>query len=250
MHVPDQEIQLRETPGCLEIRINRPDRKNALTLAMYRTMIDALERASASDDIRVVLFTGEGEAFCAGNDLKDFLAVADTGATEAINFIRAVATFDKPLVAAVHGACIGVGTTMLFHFDLVYAADDAQFVMPFVNLGLVPEGGSSLAAPAIFGRAKAAELLMLGEPLSAEDGEASGFVTRVMPVAEVQDYARSRVDDLLQRPPQALAKTRNLLADNREAMLAQIEVEAEVFAGALKGAEVQQAIAAFFARRK
>lgn len=245
----DQEIQLLETPGCLEIRINRPDRKNALTLAMYRQMIAALERASTSDDIRVVLFTGEGETFCAGNDLKDFIAVAETGATDAIDFIRAVANFEKPLVAAVQGAAVGVGTTMLFHFDLVYAADDAQFIMPFVNLGLVPEGGSSLAAPAIFGRAKAAELLMLGEPLSAKDAEGSGFVTRTLPAGEVQDYARSRVADLLKRPPQALASTRKLLADNREALLAQIEVEADVFAGALKGAEVQQAIAAFFAKR-
>lgn len=249
MLVSDQEIQLLETPGCLEIRLNRPDRKNALTLSMYRQMIEALERASASDDIRVVLFTGEGETFCAGNDLKDFIAVAETGATEAIDFIRAVANFEKPLVAAVQGAAVGVGTTMLFHFDLVYAADDAQFIMPFVNLGLVPEGGSSVAAPAIFGRAKAAELLMLGDPLPAKDAEASGFVTRTMAAGEVQDHARSRVADLLKRPPQALAKTRKLLADNREAVLKQIEVEAEVFAGALKGAEVQQAIAAFFAKR-
>ncbi len=249
MLVSDQEIQLLETPGCLEIRLNRPDRKNAITLAMYGQMIEALERASAADDIRVVLFTGEGESFCAGNDLKDFIAVAETGATEAIDFIRAVANFEKPLVAAVQGAAVGVGTTMLFHFDLVYAAEDAQFIMPFVNLGLVPEGGSSIAAPAVFGRARAAELLMLGEPLSAKDAAASGFVTRTMTAAEVQDHARSRVADLLKRPPQALAKTRKLLADNREAVLRQIEVEVEVFAGALKGPEVQQAIAAFFARR-
>lgn len=245
----DQEIQLLETSGCLEIRFNRPERKNAITLAMYREMIDALERASASDDIRVVLFTGEGETFCAGNDLKDFLAVAQTGATEAIDFIRAVARFDKPLVAAVQGAAVGIGTTMLFHCDLVYAANDAQFTMPFVNLGLVPEGGSSLLAPAVFGRAKAAEQLLLGDPLSAGDAEAAGFVTRTMPAGEVQDHARSRVADLLKRPPQALAKSRQLLADNREAVLAQIDREAEVFAGALKGSEVQQAIAAFFARK-
>jgi len=247
--VPDEEIQLLETPGCLEIRFNRPDRKNAITLAMYRQMIEALERASASDDIRAVLFTGEGETFCAGNDLKDFIAVAQTGATEAIEFIRAIARFEKPLVAGVQGAAVGIGTTMLFHFDLVYAAEDAQFIMPFVNLGLVPEGGSSMAAPAIFGRAKAAELLMLGDPLSARDAEAAGFVTRTMPASEVQDHARSRVADLLKRPPEALAKTRKLLADNRESLLAQIDKEAEVFAGALKGEEVQQAIAAFFARK-
>lgn len=244
-----QEIQLLETPGCLEIRLNRPDRKNALTLAMYRELIAALERASASDDIRIVLFTGEGESFCAGNDLKDFLSVAQTGATDAIDFIRAVAKFEKPLVAAVQGAAVGIGTTMLFHFDLVYAAQDAQFIMPFVNLGLVPEGGSSLAAPAVFGRAKAAELLLLGDPLSAQDAELAGFVTRTMPASQVQDYARARVADLLKRPPQALALTRKLLADNREALLKQIDVEAEVFAGALKGSEVQQAIAAFFAGR-
>ncbi len=245
----DQEIQLLETPGCLEIRLNRPERKNALTLAMYRQMIAALERASAADDIRVVLFTGAGETFCAGNDLKDFIAVAETGATEAIDFIRAVAKFDKPLVAAVQGSAIGVGTTMLFHFDMVYAADNAQFVMPFVNLGLVPEGGSSLAAPALFGRAKASELLMLGEPLSAAQAEASGFVSRAMPAAEVQEFARGRVAELLKRPPQALAKTRALLAGGRDQLLARIDEEADVFAEALRSDEVKQAIASFFAKR-
>jgi enoyl-CoA hydratase/carnithine racemase len=141
-------IQVVETDGVIEIHIDRPDKKNALTGAMYRAMTGALADASARGDIGAVLFAGEGDAFSAGNDLKDFMAGPEGGAA-AFAFIRAIAGFDKPIVAAVQGLAVGVGTTMLFHCDLVYAAPDARFIMPFVNLGIVPEAGSSLLAPAI-----------------------------------------------------------------------------------------------------
>ncbi|CCW20328.1 Enoyl-CoA hydratase [Sphingobium indicum BiD32] len=150
-----ESIAVIEQGGVLEIHIDRPDKKNALTAAMYRAMTAALADASARADIGVVLFAGRGDAFCAGNDLRDFMAGPEGGAA-AFAFIRAIAAFDKPLVAAVQGLAVGVGTTMLFHCDLVYAAPDARFIMPFVNLGIVPEAGSSLLAHA---RAKAAALM-------------------------------------------------------------------------------------------
>ncbi|MBU1258452.1 MAG: enoyl-CoA hydratase/isomerase family protein, partial [Alphaproteobacteria bacterium] len=150
-----EHIAVIEQAGVLEIHIDRPDKKNALTTAMYRAMTAALADASARADIGAVLFAGRGDAFCAGNDLKDFLAGPEGGAA-AFAFIRSIVAFDKPLVAAVQGLAVGVGTTMLFHCDLIYAAPDARFVMPFVNLGIVPEAGSSLLAPALMRHAKAA----------------------------------------------------------------------------------------------
>ena len=174
-----EHIAIIEDQGVMEIQIDRPDKKNALTAAMYRAMIAALADASARPEIGVVLIAGRGDAFCAGNDIADFMAGPEGGAA-AFDFIQAIAAFDKPLVAAVQGLAVGVGTTMLFHCDLVYAAPDARFVMPFVNLGLVPEAGSSLLAPAILGHAKAAAMLLLGEPLDAQGADSAGLVTGVV----------------------------------------------------------------------
>ena len=174
-----EHIAIIEDQGVMEIQIDRPDKKNALTAAMYRAMIAALADASARPEIGVVLIAGRGDAFCAGNDIADFMAGPEGGAA-AFDFIQAIAAFDKPLVAAVQGLAVGVGTTMLFHCDLVYAAPDARFVMPFVNLGLVPEAGSSLLAPAILGHARAAAMLMLGEPMDAEGADRAGFVTAIV----------------------------------------------------------------------
>jgi len=172
-------IAIIEEQGVMEIHIDRPDKKNALTGAMYRTMTAALADASMRADIGAVLIAGRGDAFCAGNDLQDFLAGPEGGAA-AFAFIRAIATFDKPLVAAVQGLAVGVGTTMLFHCDLIYAAPDARFVMPFVNLGLVPEAGSSLLAPAILGHARAAAMLLLGEPMDADSAARAGSAGAVL----------------------------------------------------------------------
>ena len=243
-----EHIAVIEQAGVLEIHIDRPDKKNALTAAMYRAMTAALTDASARADIGAVLFAGRGDAFCAGNDLKDFLAGPEGGAA-AFAFIRAIAAFDKPLVAAVQGLAVGVGTTMLFHCDLIYAAPDARFVMPFVNLGIVPEAGSSLLAPALMGHAKAAAMLMLGEPMDAEGADRVGLVTAIVPAYQLLDHARARAAALMAKPPQALAVTRRLMKGDPAMLTARIDEEARLFRESLTSPEAQEAFTAFFEKR-
>lgn len=243
-----EHIAVIEQAGVLEIHIDRPDKKNALTAAMYRAMTAALADASARADIGAVLFAGRGDAFCAGNDLKDFLAGPEGGAA-AFAFIRAIAAFDKPLVAAVQGLAVGVGTTMLFHCDLIYAAPDARFVMPFVNLGIVPEAGSSLLAPALMGHAKAAAMLMLGEPMDAEGADRVGLVTAIVPADQLLDHARARAAALMAKPPQALAVTRRLMKGDPAMLTARIDEEARLFRESLTSPEAQEAFTAFFEKR-
>ncbi|GLV26783.1 enoyl-CoA hydratase [Sphingobium sp. Cam5-1] len=241
-------IEIIEQGGVLEIHIDRPDKKNALTAAMYDSMTAALSDASGRSDIGAVLIAGKGDAFCAGNDLKDFTQGPQGGAA-AFAFIRAIAGFDKPLIAAVQGLAVGVGTTMLFHCDLVYAASDARFIMPFVNLGIVPEAGSSLLAPATLGHAKAAAMLLLGEPMDAETADRSGLVTAVIPTDELLDHARAKAATLMKKPPKALAATRRLLKGDPAALLDRIEEEARLFEQMLESEEAQEAFAAFFEKR-
>ena len=243
-----EHIAVIEQAGVLEIHIDRPDKKNALTAAMYRAMTAALADASARADIGAVLFAGRGDAFCAGNDLKDFLAGPEGGAA-AFAFIRAIVAFDKPLVAAVQGLAVGVGTTMLFHCDLIYAAPDARFVMPFVNLGIVPEAGSSLLAPALMGHAKAAAMLMLGEPMDAQGADRAGLVTAIVPADQLLDHARARAAALMAKPPQALAVTRRLMKGDPAMLTARIEEEARLFRESLTSPEAQEAFTAFFEKR-
>ncbi|WP_026149375.1 enoyl-CoA hydratase-related protein [Sphingobium xenophagum] len=243
-----EHIAVIEQAGVLEIHIDRPDKKNALTAAMYRAMTAALADASARADIGAVLFAGRGDAFCAGNDLKDFLAGPEGGAA-AFAFIRAIAAFDKPLVAAVQGLAVGVGTTMLFHCDLIYAAPDARFVMPFVNLGIVPEAGSSLLAPALMGHAKAAAMLMLGEPMDAEGADRAGLVTAIVPADQLLDHARAKAAALMAKPPQALAVTRRLMKGDPAMLTARIDEEARLFRESLTSPEAQEAFTAFFEKR-
>lgn len=243
-----EHIAVIEQAGVLEIHIDRPDKKNALTAAMYRAMTAALADASARADIGAVLFAGRGDAFCAGNDLKDFLAGPEGGAA-AFAFIRAIAAFDKPLVAAVQGLAVGVGTTMLFHCDLIYAAPDARFVMPFVNLGIVPEAGSSLLAPALMGHAKAAAMLMLGEPMDAQGADRAGLVTAIVPADQLLDHARARAAALMAKPPQALAVTRRLMKGDPAMLTARIDEEARLFRESLTSPEAQEAFTAFFEKR-
>ncbi|WP_130752175.1 enoyl-CoA hydratase-related protein [Sphingobium xenophagum] len=243
-----EHIAVIEQAGVLEIHIDRPDKKNALTAAMYRAMTAALADASARADIGAVLFAGRGDAFCAGNDLKDFLAGPEGGAA-AFAFIRAIAAFDKPLVAAVQGLAVGVGTTMLFHCDLIYAAPDARFVMPFVNLGIVPEAGSSLLAPALMGHAKAAAMLMLGESMDAEGADRVGLVTAIVPADQLLDHARAKAAALMAKPPQALAVTRRLMKGDPATLTARIDEEARLFRESLTSPEAQEAFTAFFEKR-
>lgn len=243
-----EHIAVIEQAGVLEIHIDRPDKKNALTAAMYRAMTAALADASDRADIGAVLFAGRGNAFCAGNDLKDFLAGPEGGAA-AFAFIRAIAAFNKPLVAAVQGLAVGVGTTMLFHCDLIYAAPDARFVMPFVNLGIVPEAGSSLLAPALMGHAKAAAMLMLGEPMDAQGADRVGLVTAIVPADQLLDHARAKAAALMAKPPQALAVTRRLMKGDPAMLTARIDEEARLFRESLTSPEAQEAFTAFFEKR-
>lgn len=243
-----EHIAIIEDQGVMEIQIDRPDKKNALTAAMYRAMIAALADASARPEIGVVLIAGRGDAFCAGNDIADFMAGPEGGAA-AFDFIQAIAVFDKPLVAAVQGLAVGVGTTMLFHCDLVYAAPDARFVMPFVNLGLVPEAGSSLLAPAILGHAKAAAMLLLGEPLDAQGADSAGLVTGVVAADLLLDHARARAAALMAKPPQALAATRRLMKGDPALLARRMEEEARLFRQAMASPEAREAFTAFFEKR-
>jgi enoyl-CoA hydratase/carnithine racemase len=244
-----EDVERSESDGVVELRLNRADKKNALTTEMYRALIAGFEEAARRPEIGAVLIAAEGDAFCAGNDLKDFLKGPE-GGVAAFDFIRTIAAYDKPIVAAVQGLAVGVGTTMLFHCDLVYAAPRARFTMPFVNLGILPEAGASLLAPAALGYAKAAAMLMLGEPLDAEAADRAGFVTAIVPAEELIDHARAKALALTRKPPWALAETRRLMKGNRTELTARIVEEAELFKRAMQSDEAKEAFAAFFEKRE
>ena len=203
-----------ETGGAVRrITIDRPEKKNALTAKMYEALAEALEEAEATPDVRVMLLHGAGEAFTAGNDLIDFLQKPWKGqeTPPAVHFIRSVVNARKPIVAAVHGATVGIGTTILLHCDLVYAADGTKFLMPFINLGIVPEAGSTVLLPLLVGHQRAAELLMLGVPFSAQRGYELGLVNAVVPPAELLATAMKAAQTLAAKPPAALRACKDLL---------------------------------------
>ncbi len=242
--------------GVQTIHIARPDKKNALTTAMYAAMADALAEGEASDEVRVHLFRGEPGAFSAGNDIVDFLAAAQgmSLGKEVVTFLKALATADKPLVAAVDGLAIGVGTTMLLHCDLVYASPRSVFRTPFLDLGLVPEAGSSLLAPRLMGHARAFELLCLGEAFDAARAEAAGIINRILAEGEVEAAAFASAKALAAKPRQALAAARRLVATGgsatREELMARIDEEVALFAERLASDEARLAFAAFLGRKK
>jgi enoyl-CoA hydratase/carnithine racemase len=240
-------VARRIEAGVMELRLDRPEKKNALTAAMYRALTAGLAEAAADADIAVVLITAEGAAFSAGNDIADFLAPGGAGA--ALDFIRALAAFGKPIVAAVQGAAVGVGTTMLLHCDLVYAAPDARFIVPFVGLGLVPEAASSLLLPARIGQAKASAMLLLGEPLDADSAERAGLVTAIVPGETLRDHARAKATALTRMPPAALAATRALVRGDGAAVKARIDEEASLFGKLIQSAEAREAFTAFLEKR-
>ncbi len=242
-----EDIQRNLADGILELRLARPDKKNALTNAMYRALTAALAEASADPAITAVLIGGEGDAFCAGNDISGFLPANRTN--DAMVFIRAIAGFDKPIVAAVQGLAVGVGTTMLLHCDLVYAAPDARFTVPFAKLGLVPEAASSLLLPQRIGQAKAAAMLLLGEPLDAESADRAGLLTAIVPADGLFAHARAKALALTALPPRALAETRRLMRGDRAAIDTRLGEEEAAFAAALAGAEAQEAFTAFLEKR-
>jgi enoyl-CoA hydratase/carnithine racemase len=234
------------------IRMNRPDKKNALTNAMYAAMAAAIEEADKRPATRCLLIAGSPGAFCAGNDINDFLAVGQSGglATPALRFLHALPRCEKPLVAAVQGAAVGIGTTMLLHCDHVVAAADAQLATPFVALGLVPEAGSSLLAPRLMGHARAFSLLVMGEPLTAADAKIAGIVNAVVPAPEVDARALAAARAIAALPPEGVLASRRLLRGAPDEIVARIDAEAEAFKQRLISPEAQAAFAAFLARKR
>ena len=234
------------------IRLNRPEKKNALTLAMYADMTAALREANQTDTIRCVMFAGSPGVFCAGNDIGDFLAAALGGGLEprAIDFMYELGRNQKPLVAAVGGVAVGIGTTMLFHCDHVVAAANATFSTPFLKLGLAPELASTLLAPMRMGYARAFSLLVMGRPLSAAEAKDAGIVNAVVDTGAVDAVALKAAEEIAALPPGALAAARRLMRSHSDEVMQRIDAEAELFKKLLQSDEARAAFQAFFARKK
>lgn len=239
--------------GVATVEIARPEKKNALTMAMYERMAQALRDAQADAAVRAVLITGQPGIFTSGNDLEDFMKRPPQGggASPVYDFMQALRDCDKPVIAAVTGAAIGIGTTMLLHCDLVYVADDARLAMPFTSLGLVAEFASSLVVPQLMGRARAAEKLLLGDPMTGAEAVELGLANAVLPAGEVANHARRVAERFNALPPTAVRETKKLMVRGMDAAVrAQIGVEGEVFARQLRSPEAREAFQAFFEKRK
>ena len=239
--------------GVATIEIARPEKKNAITQAMYRQMAEAIDAAVADPAVRAILLTGQPGIFTSGNDVEDFMQRPSGDASEstAFAFMRALIECDKPVIAAVTGAAIGIGTTMLLHCDFVYVSDEARLAMPFVSLGLVPEFASSLVVPQLLGNVRAAEKLLLGEPFTGADAVEAGIANAVLPATEVANHARRIAERFNALPPGAVRETKKLMRRGRNAALFEvIDIERDVFAARLRTPEAQEAFSAFFQKRK
>jgi enoyl-CoA hydratase/carnithine racemase len=243
-------VVITRTGGVLEIRLNRPEKKNALTRAMYDAMADAFEQVDADPALRVALLTGTGDTFTSGNDIADFQS-RSTGEqrSAASRFLPTISSMQKPLIAAVNGGAVGVGTTMLMHCDLVVAARSARFVMPFTRLGLVPEAASSLLVPRLLGWQRASALLLLGEPLDAEMAFQWGLVNRVVDDAVLLDAAREMAHRLAALPPQAVRLTKRLIRHGAPNVAERMAEELALFRERLGSPEAKEAFAAFMEKR-
>jgi enoyl-CoA hydratase/carnithine racemase len=245
------DIVTERSGSILRIQLNRPARKNAMTSAMYITMADLLNGAAKDDDIRVVLWHGAGDSFCAGNDVEDFLKnPPGPGESPQARLISALIDFQKPLVAAVHGAAIGGGTTMLTHCDFVYAGESAKFQMPFINLALVPEFGSSYSIPARIGYLRAAELIQLGLPFNAARAAELGLVTSVVPDQNLLAKATETAQKLAEKPSGALDACKRLMKLPIRNQLEQAaKLENEEFSVQVRSADAKEAFTAFLEKR-
>ncbi|HEX9073770.1 MAG TPA: crotonase/enoyl-CoA hydratase family protein [Pseudolabrys sp.] len=235
-----------------KIRMNRPEKKNALTLAMYEAMAAAIEDAGTDTSVRCLLIAGAPDIFCAGNDLNDFVAMARTGAlgNPIVRFLHALARCEKPLVAAVSGAAVGIGTTMLLHCDQVIASDGAVLLTPFVSLGLLPEAGSSLIAPRLMGHARAFSLLVMGKSLSAEAAKSVGIINAIVPAAELNAQSLAAARDIAALPAKSVSAARRLMRGNVEEIVARIDEEVEAFKTRLASPEAKAALATFLNRKR
>ena len=246
------DIEVSKQSGVVELRLNRPEKKNAITLAMYRDLAEALRDADSDPAVRVLLLTAVGDVFCAGNDIVDFLAMngRDLEVAPSMDFLRRLVTFGKPVVAAVHGAAVGIGATMLLHCDLVYGSETFKLSMPFVSLGLVPEAASSLLLPARVGHAVASEMLLLGAAVDAHRAIELRLLNQVAASAgELSSLARKTADELATKPPGALRASRKLLLGDREGVLARMEEEGRQVSNCLRSPEAKEAFTAFLERR-
>jgi len=244
------DVLVSDAGGVRSIAMNRPDKRNALTAAMYQTMADALLSADEDAAIGAVLISGRGGHFTGGNDLGDFMNNPPLTEDNAVfRFLHAILGFGKPVVAAVEGNAVGIGTTMLLHCDLIYAAPTARFAMPFVDLGLVPEAASSLLVPRLLGHPRAAEMLMLGAPMSAEEAARTGLINAVVPAEQLDAHAAKVAAALAAKPRTAMRHTKALLRGDRGHTREVMSREGRLFAEMLVSPEAKAAFAAFFAKK-
>jgi enoyl-CoA hydratase/carnithine racemase len=248
----EMTIKADVSGGVATIEIARPEKKNALTLAMYEAMTDAITAAVADDAVRALLIAGQPGVFTSGNDLEDFLQRPPASENSPVlRFMQVLGACDKPVVAAVTGLAVGIGVTMLLHCDLVYVSDDARLALPFVSLGLVPEFASSLLLPQLLGHAKAAEKLLLGEAFTGTDAVEFGIANAVLPAAEVLAHARGMAKRFIALPPNAVRDTKRLMrSGSKDAIARAMQDEAAVFIERLRSPKAREAFEAFFAKRK
>ncbi|HYG90841.1 MAG TPA: enoyl-CoA hydratase [Azospirillum sp.] len=242
-------IAVIDQDGARLIRMERPEKKNALTLAMYSAMAEAIRSGECDDGVLNFVITGVPGAFCAGNDLTDFLSIGSATGTPILEFIDAIMWATKPVIAAVDGVAVGIGTTMLLHCDLVYATPTARFQLPFVNLGLVPEAASSLLLPRLVGHQKAAELVLLGDPFDAATAHGFGLVNAIIGTEELLDYALAVVRKLAAKPQGAIRRTKALLKADIETVAERSANEAREFNECLRSDELREAVTAFKEQR-
>lgn len=247
-----KDILVDTESGVMTITLNRVDKKNSITSAMYAAMADALDAAGADAAVRAVVIQGHESIFSAGNDIGDFLnAPPATPDAPVFRFLRGISSFPKPLVAAVCGPAVGIGTTLLLHCDLVYAGDNAAFSMPFVNLGLCPEAASSFLVPQRIGYARAAEALLLGEPFMAESALEMGLINRIVPPSEANALAQRQAQKLAAKPLSALLETKRLMKKGHAEIVAErMAEEGASFGRMLKEPAAREAFAAFMEKRK
>jgi enoyl-CoA hydratase/carnithine racemase len=241
-------VLVSRTDGICELRLNRPEKRNAITTAMYDALWDALVQAEADESVRVILFSGAGASFTAGNDLVDFMNQSGGQDNGPVRFVRLLPKIRKVLVAAVHGPTVGIGFTMLLHCDLVLAARSTRLSMPFVKLGLVPEAASSLLLPRLIGHQRAAELLFLGTAIDASTAFNLGLVNRIVEDEKLLEEARALARALVEQPAEALRATKQLLRNETGTANARIEEELRIFQERLSSVEFRNAATKFFAR--
>ncbi|MBL0501574.1 MULTISPECIES: enoyl-CoA hydratase-related protein [Aeromonas] len=245
-------ILTEQQDGLLILTLNRPDKRNALNAGMYQALADALRQAARDEHVHALLLQGQSDCFTAGNDLADFVGKETLEADDPIlQFLHTLADFPKPVIAAVAGPAVGIGTTMLLHCDLVYLADNARLQLPFVELGLVPEFAASLLLPRAVGHLKAAELLLLAEAIDGEEALRLGLANQVLAPADLLPFAREQGLKLAAKPPMALQKSKALLKQElKQAVHFVIDLEARAFAQALQGEEAQSRIASKLQKRR